>query len=137
MKQALLFFLAFGLFACGESSEPTTAEPTTDTEIPAAVAAYGQLSPKAFEEMMDGENVVLLDVRTPGETREGMIEGAVELDFRDPDFASKLAELDKEPTYLVYCAAGGRSNQACDMMTEAGFERVYNLEGGYTAWSGR
>ncbi|WP_116108766.1 rhodanese-like domain-containing protein [Lewinella sp. IMCC34191] len=136
MKFLLAFLLCASLFACGQTAEPGTTAPDADT--PAVSAdTYGQLTPEEFAKMMDDENVVLLDVRTPRETAEGVIDGAVELDFRDPDFASKLAELYKEPTYLVYCAAGGRSNQACEMMTEAGFERVYNLDGGYTAWTGR
>lgn len=90
--------------------------------------------PTTFAELMEEENTVLLDVRTPAETADGTIEGAREMDFRDPDFGQRVAELDKDKTYLVYCASGGRSGQTCRMMTAAGFERVYNLEGGYRAW---
>ncbi|THH36462.1 rhodanese-like domain-containing protein [Neolewinella litorea] len=135
--------LAVALLACGPETDTATTPPPSAAEnavapvAPAPAPAHENLSPAEFAEKMKGENVVVLDVRTPGEIRDGKIDGALELDFRDPQFATKLAELDRDPTYLVYCAVGGRSNQACELMTEAGFQKVYNLDGGYTAWAGR
>lgn len=140
----LLLLLTCTLLACGSPSN--TPAPVSDGETapaagvnaaPATAPAYENLSPAEFAERMRGENVVILDVRTPGEIQGGKIEGAVEMDFRDPEFASKIGALDREPTYLVYCAVGGRSSQACEMMQDAGFQKVYNLEGGYTAWADR
>ncbi|MFK8163335.1 MAG: rhodanese-like domain-containing protein [Lewinella sp.] len=43
--------------------------------------------------------------------------------------------MDPTKTYLVYCAAGGRSGKTCGMLNDAGFEKVYNLKGGYSAWN--
>ena len=80
-------------------------------------------------------DVVILDVRTPGETAAGMIEGAVEIDFRGDNFKDQISALDKDKTYLVYCKSGGRSASACEIMQEMGFEKLYNLDGGYTRWS--
>ncbi|PPK87140.1 rhodanese-related sulfurtransferase [Neolewinella xylanilytica] len=133
MNRFLLFVLLLGVLACGQGTE--TDAPSTESPVPASAApAYGQLSPAAFADKMEEEGVVLLDVRTPEEIAVGKIDGAVEMDYNDPDFAKQLATLEKGPTYLVYCASGGRSNKACTMMAEAGFEHVYNLEGGFTAW---
>ena len=64
-----------------------------------------------------------------------MIEGAREIDFRGPDFREKMDQLDRDKTYLVYCRSGGRSASAGAVMEEMGFTRIYNLVGGYTAWS--
>jgi rhodanese-related sulfurtransferase len=47
-----------------------------------------------------------------------------------------LEELDKDKTYFVYCLAGGRSAQACGIMKQLGFEKVYNLVGGISQWEG-
>ncbi|NJB87143.1 rhodanese-related sulfurtransferase [Lewinella marina] len=135
MKYLLLIFLATAQLACGQDNPPAPASPTASAPAPAPT--YENLSQEDFAQRMQEENVVVLDVRTPGEIQGGKIEGAVEIDFRDPDFAQKIEALDREPTYLVYCAVGGRSSQACEQMAEAGFHKVYNLEGGYTAWSGR
>lgn len=126
MITRLFLLLCLGsLVACGQSTAP------------AAAPSLTQVSPEEFRELMEDPEVVILDVRTPGETAGGIIDGAVELDFRDPSFPTKLAKLDKEKTYLVYCAVGGRSGGACEMMSEAGFPKVYNLAGGYTAWKGQ
>ncbi len=127
MITRLLLFLCLGsLVACGQSSSTDPA--------PAAAPSFANVSPEEFQKLMDDPDVVILDVRTPGETAAGTIEGAVEMDYRDPSFSTKVAELDKDKTYLVYCAVGGRSGGACAMLSEAGFGKVYNLAGGYTAW---
>ena len=94
------------------------------------------LSAADFGQKMQGENNVILDVRTPGEVKEGYIEGAtLFLDYNAPDFAEKVVGLDKRKTYYVYCKSGGRSGNTCKMMAEKGF-KVYNLAGGITGWSG-
>jgi rhodanese-related sulfurtransferase len=100
-----------------------------------APPAYEDLTPAEFAEKIGAPNTVLLDVRTPGETAGGIIPGAIEMDFRAPDFAEQIKQLDSTKTYLVYCAAGGRSGQTCGMLNEAGFAKVYNLKGGYSAWN--
>ena len=35
---------------------------------------------------------------------------------------------------IVYCAGGSRSAQACQILAENGFTKVYNMLGGITAW---
>jgi rhodanese-related sulfurtransferase len=101
----------------------------------ATAPAVQDLSVTAFAEKMQAPQVVILDVRTPAETAQGKIEGAREIDYRAPDFAQQIAELDPEPTYLVYCQSGGRSSAAAAQMSELGFTDVYNLVGGYRAWA--
>lgn len=91
----------------------------------------------AFKAKMQDENVVLLDVRTPEEVAAGKIEGALEIDVLADDFEQKIQNLEKDKTYLVYCKAGSRSARACKVMEKAGFQDLYNLKGGYTAWAGQ
>ena len=62
-----------------------------------------------YKQMLEKENVLLLDVRTPEEFALGKISKASNLNFYEAGFAKKLEELDKDQTYLIYCAAGGRS----------------------------
>ncbi len=117
------------LLACGEAAN------SQDTgSASAATGKYQDLSVEEFAEKIGGENTVLLDVRTPGETAGGVIDGALELDFRAPNFAEELAKLDQSKTFLVYCASGVRSGKACKMLENAGVKEVYNLKGGYNAW---
>jgi rhodanese-related sulfurtransferase len=124
-----LLFLTL-LCTCGPAPEKAGSEdPPTEQ-----AAVYQDLSPTEFAERIGGDNTVLLDVRTPGETAGGIINGAIEMDYRAPDFAQKLSELDPNKTYLVYCASGGRSGKTCGMLNKIGLTKVYNLKGGYGAW---
>ncbi|MCT4582177.1 MAG: rhodanese-like domain-containing protein [Flavobacteriales bacterium] len=87
---------------------------------------------KAFEKQ---EKKLLLDVRTPNEYQQGHIDGAKNLDYFDKSFKTELAKFDKGVPVYVYCRSGGRSAKAMQIMKEMGFETVYNLKGGYLAWS--
>ncbi len=131
----ILFFLVsvFMLFSCKEQKSETvqatenaenTAVLNTDIDIPTAKNKLAQSS-----------EIVLLDVRTPEEIALGKIGEAMEMDFTSPDFKEKVAALDKNKEYVVYCAAGGRSARAVNIMKELGFEKAYNLKGGYAGWT--
>ncbi|MCR9288257.1 MAG: rhodanese-like domain-containing protein [Bacteroidetes bacterium] len=97
--------------------------------------AFENIDVAQFKEKMTESNIVILDVRTPKETAQGKIEGTLEINFFDPKFASKVKNLDKSKTYLVYCRSGNRSAKACNIMAKNGFENLYNLKGGYNAWN--
>jgi phage shock protein E len=101
---------------------------------PALAADFKNLNVEGFEKMRAAKTNVVLDVRTQKEYEAGHIPGAVLLDFNAPDFEKKVATLDKDKTYLVHCAAGGRSAKASAKMSALNFKNVYNLEGGYRAW---
>lgn len=97
---------------------------------------YHKADNQAFTAQMKNENAVILDVRTPEEYAAGHIPHAILINYNAPDFAARIDSLNKNKTYLVYCAAGGRSAKASTMMSEKGFKDVYNLEGGFTQWNG-
>jgi len=83
-------------------------------------------------------NAVILDVRTEEEWNDGFIENAINIDiYKGQGFIYAVEELDKSKNYYVYCKAGGRSQQACDIMNQLGFENTYNLVGGMLQWSGK
>jgi len=108
--------------------------------VAANIQIYAQevkesLDAKAFKSKLDTTpDAVLLDVRTPEEVSKGTIPGAVNIDFNNSDFEKKIQGLDKTKTYFVYCAKGGRSSQAVDQMSAAGFTRIYNLTDGIVGW---
>lgn len=84
--------------------------------------------------LKENKRIVVLDVRTPKEFSAGHIAGATNLNFNAADFEKKLSALDKNQTYLVHCAAGGRSAKTRDLMKAEQFKTIYHLEGGLTAW---
>ena len=89
------------------------------------------------DELSKSTNGVILDVRTAIEVEDGKIPGATNIDiFKAQEFIDALEKLDKNLPYFVYCKAGSRSAQACAVMHQMGFEYTYNLEGGFSEWSG-
>jgi rhodanese-related sulfurtransferase/thioredoxin-related protein len=81
----------------------------------------------------DKQNAIL-DVRTGQEFQGGHLAGAIHLDVSAPDFAARAGALDRDKTYLVYCASGVRSVRACEKLVQLNFSKLYNLSGGYRAW---
>lgn len=73
------------------------------------------------------EGAVLLDVRTPEEFAGGHLDGAINIDVQAPDFDARVAALDPNATYLVYCRSGNRSGQAVSRMSAAGFTNLSNI----------
>jgi len=86
------------------------------------------------EAVINQENVVVLDVRTPDEYRNGHLENSVNIDFYGDNFKEEVAKLDKGKTYVIYCHSGRRSANAGDIMIGLGYTNVYNVLGGIVAW---
>ncbi len=74
----------------------------------------------------------LVDVRQPGETADGTIDGALLLPLTQLN--ERLASLDASRTTVVFCAGGFRSSIAASRLASAGFRDVADLLGGYGAW---
>jgi phage shock protein E len=127
MKNLLSILVLFLLVSCQNSSSPSGQAIVSE-------AGYSNVTNEEFKKLTTKSNTIILDVRTPKETSRGVIPGAIKLDYKDKGFASGLDELDKSKAYLVYCHAGGRSANACKMMKEKGFSKLYNLDGGYVGW---
>jgi rhodanese-related sulfurtransferase len=107
---------------------------------PAATAAVTVSTPKNIsvddaEKLLKSDSkVIVLDVRTADEFKDGHIPGAKNIDFFSDDFAKQIAALDKSKTYLVHCAAGGRSAKACKVFEKEQLPSVYHLNEGFKAW---
>src|SRR5690606_33984294 len=71
------------------------------------------------------KDVIVLDVRTADEYKSGHIEGAVNIDVLDSTtFLNRIAKLEKDKTYLVYCRSGKRSANASTIMLNNGFSSL-------------
>ncbi len=87
-----------------------------------------------IEKHRDDADFTILDIRTPAEFRQGHIAGAINIDFYDKQFRSKLAALDNSKSFLVYCRSGNRSRRAQGIFHELGFVHLYHLNGGVIDW---
>ena len=85
------------------------------------------------EELDEGKEIFVLDVRNPMEYEICHIEGSylIPLD----QLLNRLNELDSARDIVVHCRSGGRSATAIKMMQEMGFQKLRNLEGGILAWA--
>ncbi len=96
---------------------------------------YEDIDALAFKALREKEDAVVLDVRSPAEVSEGVVPDYTMINFTAPSFRDEIRKLDKSKTYLLYCRSGNRSGQACRVMTDMGFEKLYNLQGGIKAWN--
>ena len=97
----------------------------------------GALDPdeaRKFMEQHDEGSYTLLDVRQPWEYEEDHIPGATLVPLGD--LKEGTQDLDPDRPTLVYCAVGGRSRVAAQLLSGRGFEEVYNLAGGIKAYRG-
>ena len=89
-----------------------------------------------FKAAIAVKGVRLIDVRTASEFKSGAIANAKNIDFFNRGaMQAAFSKLDpKKPVYL-YCRSGNRSHQAAKILDKMGFEEIYDLKGGYMAWS--
>lgn len=114
----LVSCLAIVLAACGSSS---------GIELVSASDAADRIA--------EEPEAIILDVRTPEEFAEGHIEGAINIDFYAADFATQLAGLDTDASYVLYCRSGNRSAETAKLMTDLSFEQVDEIDGGILSWN--
>src|SRR5690606_36866925 len=91
-------------------------------------ATAKSVTPATYQDQVKPGDL-LVDVRTPSEYNAGHVENAILSDFSGGQFAEQMKNWDKDKTYYLYCATGNRSGKAAKLMTEAGFTKVYNLDG--------
>lgn len=95
----------------------------------AGLQAQGK--PVNVQELLEKKPGILIDVRTVEEWNSGHHKLARHLDWTNGDFKKAASAFDKNKTYYLYCAAGGRSGQATEYLKSQGFKNVVNL-GGYS-----
>jgi len=131
-------FLAILLLSLGGGGCERSDESTRGTQVTVASTPRGgrvvDLAAVDFSQLKSEKASLLLDVRTPGEVRRGRLAGASVVDLRDAQFERKVAAMQKDKAIFVYCASGGRSAQAAQILLKLGFQEVYNLSGGIGAW---
>ena len=102
-------------------------------EHPDDVAVGSRVDVVAMCDARDSvDDLQIVDVRQPGETEAGIIDGAILLPLTQLN--ARLADLDASKPTVVYCAGGYRSSIAASRLVAAGFTDVSDLLGGYGAW---
>ena len=99
-------------------------------------ASIELVSPEQAAEVIEDApaGLVVLDIRTPEESNEVRLDGAINVDYYATDFADQLDTLDKNNPYVMYCRSGNRSSDAVETMKDLGFTEVYEIDGGIVNW---
>ncbi len=86
---------------------------------------------KEAKEMLERNNIVLLDVRTPQEHIQLRIPNSILIPLDELRYT--YSSLPKDKVYIVYCRSGERSAFATYFLRHMGYE-AYNLAGGIIVW---
>jgi rhodanese-related sulfurtransferase len=121
---------ALALVACSPAETPPAASEAH--EPPQTAAASQELDVEQLKHQLDaGENIFLLDVRTPPELAEhGSIAGSVNIPI--DELEARLSEVPKDRPLVVYCMRGGRASRASELLEKNGYTGIEY--GGITAW---
>ncbi|QCX37040.1 rhodanese-like domain-containing protein [Aureibaculum algae] len=119
-----LFVVITLLFSCKNSSQSN--DQSTTVEV---------VKPVDFNAKVENNTVQLIDVRTPKEYDAGHLKSSKNINVFDKNFMTQMETLDKTKPVYVYCKSGKRSANASSKLKAAGFTKIYDLQGGFVAWS--
>ena len=105
----------------------------------AAVAGSGQNQPlisqqEWLQQAQGKRDMLLIDVRTPGEFSAGHVPGAINIPHTE--LAKRLDEIRarQDKGLILYCESGRRAGIAAGILHDAGFDNIRHLEGDMAAW---
>ncbi len=124
MKKIHIIFCLFLAMSFGTSCVDAKID---DTEVKLVTA-------EEMQSILELEDVQLVDVRTPLEHDEIRISNSQNIDFKSPTFDEDITKLDKSKPVILYCKSGGRSAKCAKKLKEAGFKKIYDLDGGISKW---
>lgn len=87
-----------------------------------------------MQTILELEGVQLVDVRPADEFEKIHITNAQNIDFMSPTFDQDIKKLDKGKPVILYCKGGNQSAKCAKKLKDAGFEKIYDLQGGLSKW---
>ena len=82
------------------------------------------IGPKVDYADLVKQGAVILDVRSPGEYKQGHIKGSINAPLND--LSRHIPKLKKDATIITCCASGMRSASAKSILKSSGFAQVHN-----------
>jgi len=99
-------------------------------------AKYESIAAVNFaEKIKTTSQAAIIDVRSPEEFACQHIDNAINIDWNGDNFEGKIGKYDKSKPIFVYCMSGGRSKKAAEKLSELGFSKIYELQGGIMKWN--
>ena len=91
------------------------------------------MSVKEANLQLGSRDVQFIDVRTEQEYAAGHATGARNFPLRELE--TRMNSLDKAKPVYVICETGRRSQKGSEVLQQAGFEEIYNINGGTSEWA--
>jgi len=135
IRAAFAALLILTLFAVPSFAAEDAVVKAVDNFVSNLPSDWFQMKPEVLLQKLDlGEEIFVLDVRRPDEFAAGHVEGAVNIPVHD--LAKHIDQLPDDPDTLivVYCRSGVRSMFATSALLVLGYNKVYNMPGGFLAW---
>lgn len=85
--------------------------------------------------LLNREGATALDIRETKEMDGTKLIGAVHIPLSQLKERAATLSLDKSKPVVVYCARGQRGPMAASDLRAAGFTQIFNLTGGFKAWT--
>lgn len=128
VKQGDFITVSFVMKKMGNCSLPFYGEKATIEST-----YYATLSPaETMALIQQKKNLLIIDVRSPGELQEGKIENSILIPVTY--IMTGNYTIPRDRPLLLYCAVGGRSYAAMQILARNGYIEIYNLQGGIAAW---
>ncbi|WP_414039868.1 rhodanese-like domain-containing protein [Acidithiobacillus sp. M4-SHS-6] len=97
-------------------------------------AGISEVDPKTAVQLINHEEAVVIDVREQNEWAKGHLPGARHIPLGDLSKYMKDLEKHRGHHVICQCASGMRSARAAASLKKAGFDKIYSLKGGISAW---
>lgn len=125
---SLVVFVITGVFIYMQGRDTAQAE-TSDSGV-----IRQTISPMNYQaQFIDNMTPhVLIDVRTSAEYSEGHIANSINISV--DQITNRLSEIPRDQPIVVYCRSGNRSAQASQILSQAGYNVIYDL-GGVNQWT--
>jgi phage shock protein E len=122
----LLLAASLVTVGCAEADEVANEQANEKPDVQ-EISQHGLLSSPP-------NDVLILDVRTPGEFGEGHVPGAVNIPHNE--LATRLSELNSssDRPIVLYCKSGRRADMAAKVLQGAGYTDLHHLTGDMNAW---
>ncbi|WP_197025128.1 rhodanese-like domain-containing protein [Paucisalibacillus sp. EB02] len=96
------------------------------------VKGVTNLSVQETKDKFKDNHVQFIDVRTPSEYNSNHRKPFKNIPLSN--LSNNVETLDKEKEVVVICQSGMRSARAAKMLKKQGFQKIYNVKGGMSAW---
>ncbi len=119
-----MVLVSFAFFSCAQDTKKSS-------QNGEQVIQY--ISPQELQARID--TIQLIDIRTSQEFQSGHLKNAININYFDRDFLSKINQLDKNKEVYIYCRSGNRTSSAIRKLKDLGFPKIYDLKGGILNWN--